>query len=739
MQQLQEKTLTIKRVRQHLLALGVSEKQTEKFVSLVDTWITNSGPEWTVERVKLLKQSMLEMVVTGEHYKVPLGWAVRQNRAGEKIFKNPLLHDIFTRAKTDMKMAFSFLRLYQAVRLKSLSPGQLRKMEKAITSPPTCSLEQLKSEASNFELRELAPREVELLSRIEDHSDCLMDFIGSSKRSPVFKASILGVFRYDGTYSRTQAEAFEFEYVLTHDKLANQLWNKFPLEVSKRLIGDETYPHVSGFSASKMIDMPAGTLVSIQEGGCKVRWIANPCLIWQAFGEPLKRKLDAFSKTVYPEIYTHDQDTGRARVSSWLAEGRTVYSYDCTSFTDRFPLVLQEVILLKLLEMGIITQFDFDAFALVMKKEWYSPRMKRTFRWEVGQPLGYGPSFHLATLSHAIILDNLNNHCWDRELWAVVGDDVVIADHGLAKAYETFMRTAAGVEINLSKSVISDRVAEFLGKLITKEGVIPSIKINSLKGPDQMTQAIAFYGEDSLSWLEGREKELALQSLLPTFMGGLGLRPKGMSYAEHLSLLNQTQVAYYQVKKDLQSFHGTAPEGDRVGVMKFIELRQEILTRNTKLLHDYFGITEYMFHLGEQATFNELSGIPAFQPRANAQGDVKEKSMTNFNSFVYLQDKSWAQSLHSQGPTRSQMCTSPVLTELGYIDHREVASTLVGNTFESIIQLTKDHCENKDQRRIKNFFRNWREILREVSTAGVEDCEPFTREEQTHKVDKTVR
>lgn len=64
--------------------------------------------------------------------------------------------------------------------------------------------------------------------------------------------------------------------------------------------------------------------------------------------------------------------------------------------------------------------------------------------------------------------------------YALLGDDIVIANENVAKAYHTFMVTQLGVEINLSKSLVSKHSFEFAKRLVTKEGEVSPVGAKNL-------------------------------------------------------------------------------------------------------------------------------------------------------------------------------------------------------------------------------------------------------------------
>jgi len=96
--------------------------------------------------------------------------------------------------------------------------------------------------------------------------------------------------------------------------------------------------------------------------------------------------------------------------------------------------------------------------------------------------------------------------------YAILGDDVVIANSSVAKSYHHLMTTVLGVEINLSKSLISTNSFEFAKRLVTMKGEVSPVgaknllvALKSLKGvPSVLLDLVnkGFYlTEDSVNQL----------------------------------------------------------------------------------------------------------------------------------------------------------------------------------------------------------------------------------------------
>ena len=655
------------RVCQHLRALNFPDKEASRIASQLYKWLVCNGPEWTVERFKALKQAHLESLQTEELYEPPTGWATRVNSRGQRILKDGLLHRVLTHTGFNLKQVEGFLRLYQVVILDSVTKKQLHKMETAITAESTYDPLQLMELSFNLKPRIASNNHAKYMSIVGAKSKVLPDLLGSpKKRSPTFDISYKGIITYARSSKRSLAESADWlEYFQTNSQW-NQFWKKYPEQVA----------HVFGtsrLSVSTMADTTdenlLGSVVILQSHGAKARWIANPLLALQAIGEPLKNKLLTYSK-LYPEIKTTDQDAGHLVVVDWLKTGHKVYSFDATSFTDRFPVALQLNMARKLHDLGIIDSFDLDALEIVSKGKWWSTDLQKEISWKVGQPLGYGPSFHLATLAHAMILDYLDIKVNERRTgcWQVVGDDVVINNESVATQYKGTMELL-GVEINLQKSLISSKYAEFLGKILSLDGVNPSIKIKIFSNHSQIIDALAFYGWNGWKHLSTKEKFEALDVFLPEHLGGLGWKIPGMPLEKFYSMMNQNRLSERVLRKELRDFFGKPENSSSLSYI--LELRSEYYSRNSLGL----SVSEWEKVSQDSLRLNDFNELPSLISDSTDKTDEQRCSTNAFASIVdnmvRLENLTSKRLVTDEGKIdRSNPATS-ILNNLGYINNSE--------------------------------------------------------------------
>lgn len=761
---------TTDRICQHLQAIDIPSKEASRYASLIGKWISNSGPEWTVQRLKSLKQVMkgqLESNPLGSDYTVPMGFATKKNRRGRVIFSDGLLHRMFARPKTPktLRQLEAFIRVYQVIKVFDklhckvrpktdngkpvmMTASQKEKFLSAVVSPQ--SVEQsLFTEVVAERLNQLGIRKpgyhtlVEC-ARQDQVSKPLYRFIGGEKMAPAFDIDYKDRLVYLGSKSRGDPMNYDFRPMLS-DPVMRDLWSKYSKEFSIRMTGRDTYP--LAYYSGTNVDFPAGKVAVIQEGGCKARWIANPYMPFQALLEPLKNKLNKFSINCYPEIKTTDPEGAYSKVSQWLESRRTVYCFDSSSFTDRFPLRLQMSVMQHLKKEGVINSFDYDCFSAIVKKSYlpFEGLGSDNIKWTVGQPLGLGPSFHLATLTHACVLELLKDQTLGRQNtgevdYMIVGDDIVIADEHLAIAYKELM-TSLGVEINLSKSMISPNYAEFLGKIISEDGVSPSTKVSLIKDdPDAIIDLLEFYGRRGLLCLNRVQTALSVKSIWPENFGGLGWRPEELSYSSYLSVLNRSGAQLKGLKQELENFHGTDLT---------VDSSKSDLAAYLHAVRDFFDLidlglskSEWERILGDNP-INELTRIPASDSIVGDLQQMVPVSYSRFNQFISIVDSHTKQKGFVKGHHYPELGKYGYASQEGSIQPVEKQSTISANlptvkeqTHESIRKHERAPSQPQNQK-WRGIFKIGREIKREIarSSAGRFDTAKHAIESQERKLE----
>jgi hypothetical protein len=169
---------------------------------------------------------------------------------------------------------------------------------------------------------------------------------------------------------------------------------------------------------------------------------------------------------------TFDQLAPVKRLVDSVPVGTKFYSFDLSSATDRLPVALQRDIL-NILSPGLGTAWMDLLGSLHWSWKSLNKRVPRKeYKYAVGQPMGAYSSWAMLALSHHIIVQcaALNVGIRGFTAYAVLGDDIVIANDLVAEEYLRLMRML-GVDINLSKSLISKDFCEFAKRWLGPNGL----------------------------------------------------------------------------------------------------------------------------------------------------------------------------------------------------------------------------------------------------------------------------
>lgn len=213
-----------------------------------------------------------------------------------------------------------------------------------------------------------------------------------------------------------------------------------------------------------------GRLSIKEEPAGKARVFAITDLITQSTLKPLHDLIFSLVKQI-PSDGTFNQ----SRPLYYLLEkmrgidGVKFYSYDLSAATDRLPLTLQKDVLSLIIGSKAASLWA----SLLGDRDWYLADTKESYRYAVGQPMGALSSWGMLALTHHVIVQVSANRVGFNKTftdYAILGDDVVIANELVAKAYHSLVTSWLGVDINLSKSLVSTHTFEFAKRLISFKG-----------------------------------------------------------------------------------------------------------------------------------------------------------------------------------------------------------------------------------------------------------------------------
>jgi len=188
------------------------------------------------------------------------------------------------------------------------------------------------------------------------------------------------------------------------------------------------------------------------EGSGKIRLFANP--IFQALLRPLHDwVMRVLSKLDMDGTYNQLAPLYR------LKGRRDLYSFDLKSATDLLPVDLSGSMLASLFGNEFAQSWVFLMTMVGFRSPDRLPsRLKaRVYRFTRGQPLGYYSSWPVFTLTHHMIVWMSAFEVYPGKRfkdYAILGDDIVIADRRVAEVYKRTMDEAMAV-ISLEKSLVS--------------------------------------------------------------------------------------------------------------------------------------------------------------------------------------------------------------------------------------------------------------------------------------------
>jgi len=204
-----------------------------------------------------------------------------------------------------------------------------------------------------------------------------------------------------------------------------------------------------------------GRLSTKDEPAGKIRVFALVDYWTQVALMPLHKWIFSLLKEI-PQDGTFDQLKPVKRLLKRLPKGRVVYSFDLSAATDRIPVLLQGFLLACIFGR----QFASTWRALLCGRKYYVGKKRARIaglsspwiRYSVGQPMGALSSWGMLALVHHAMVQfaayKAGYTTWF-DLYAVLGDDVVIACDRVAREYRKLCEMI-GVEIGIAKSLIAE-------------------------------------------------------------------------------------------------------------------------------------------------------------------------------------------------------------------------------------------------------------------------------------------
>ena len=435
-----------------LRACGIPKRQCHEILNVVEKWERNNGPEWTNSRIKDLRQ-WYETMLAGSP--TPPPW-FKHSKEGLPVGIWKWVFDL------KPAKALGVLSLNTVFYEHKLTETQKEKFLHGLAGNQSQNPEELEK-LLNVRLNWKRPKQMP-----EIQFPTLFDMTGSipihEGRSTVRPNSKLGLALKALRSSWESIPQVTFDFLDKQDLLGymplSVIGNEYQLELNR--------PH----------ERCVGRVSVLQQPQLKARIVGNPNRVLQVTLEPLKQVYMTCARKL-PTDVTHDQESGVAWVQSKLKQGIELAGSDLTSASDLLDVELSLKLVDRIFEFPEIQGYrEYEQYFLeVSRSKWYCPALNCEVQWKQGDVLGTGPSFGLLTLTNnAAALCAYSNAVKDgaidkaipwNDCFRIVGDDIVMRSQ--LEPYYTRIIEALGGEINHSKTLKSDRVAEFAGRVITSD------------------------------------------------------------------------------------------------------------------------------------------------------------------------------------------------------------------------------------------------------------------------------
>lgn len=673
------------RVCQHLQASGLPPRESNRLAALTQKWVENSGPVWAAQRWKSLSTYAHQRLVDTAA-PLPKGWAVRTNSRGKKILQDNFLHRVLE-LPSEPRPTFGQLRVIEAITRISSSildnkpkQSKLLKCCESIITPSTKTRETMLTSAVEAFVDSLGePPSIKVRETIP------------LKAHPVSHHSSPYWVKQNGEFMMKKMKHHEGLVVLSPTWFENTKWGRrwvhsHQREFSRCIYGvNDRYPMFLGDYNDCPETLPVGSLGFLsKDGSAKTRVIANPCMDIQACLKPLQQVLEhALHRTNASAV--HDQQAGREWVREQLIQGKFCFGFDQSAFTDRFPYSIQRQLLLVMKKKGWpIRNSDIELLDHCVSSYWTANPAGIAVKYAVGQMMGLNPSFALATLTHLCVVHTLKPQKKRLEdLTRVVGDDIVISDKITALRYSEYMTKDLGVTINQGKSLNSEFITQFCGKLITPEGIIPATKIRPIETQEALAEKLTHYGVTKLQFFTKELQEFP-DVLLPQPIGS-GIKPANISYSNWIKKVEDKDTATKSLKSDLQDFLGSSSFND--GVAHERNMRWEDSNPTFVIDDDYSDLSEdpsfedeeydakspfedispnHHANLVDMAHYEDNSLTPGSFPGFNSNGYISNNerpSQVNHGRIVLGKAEDLASSINRKLSVENQILVSTPIKE----------------------------------------------------------------------------
>ena len=525
-----------------LRSSGLSAQETYPILNCIKKWVESSGEEWTIKRLKSLKQAYIfQLAGQPDLAKLAVSWVASDSKGTPK----GAFSVIFNKLGRKPQKALSALMVYSVFLSKELTTSQKKKFYTAVTT----------TDPSDQDVYCCMTSMEELGKRPQvDRYISVADSLTNEKRVPFpteirenkISADPQRQFLYKNGDRGERVDAL-ISVERTYDNIRESAGNDIALDYmnSQPDIPNDIYKLISSSVMDGCDVSFVGSIGHIQEPGYKLRSVANVLPIFQILASSMSYRLYGMLKDI-PEDATFDQDRAILEIQSEMTETPLV-AIDLSNATDTFPRNYTY----KLLKDLNVRDIDLLLFKSVSEGTWFDKHSPTglTTKWNGGQPLGFLPSFAAFALSHhnlarqairdmssAEAYENFDNPSYEfkRPFFRILGDDIVVEKRLAPFLMDLYERL--NLTVSHDKTMDSELLTEFGGRIITPTGVYVQPKWRDLSDRSFLDLARRL-GPQALGMLKPRQKRVVkLFSEIPRDLHpfGLGWNPLGKPYSQRV-------------------------------------------------------------------------------------------------------------------------------------------------------------------------------------------------------------
>lgn len=490
-----------------------SERRLEKTLSNL---IENSGPEYVVQVLKVLKAHSVNKLVdplsTQEHQPGDplISWSRKYDRPSHKTG----LSEIYYTWPNPRQRIRAIGAMVQGIELETASSKQIEKFMNGVTSSYRTPdgnkipigadgfgeyrLNRLAANLSRRLNRQSAERfsAAHLTASVLPVGNYTVPIAGAKRTLGSFIKDYKSVNKEDAQNALSVLDQCAVGQVTTAPTYATKYWKRSvvsAVEESGGTVDNNLRVYLKSLKSDGVKSRPyeeykflgndvdqydqyVGTIGFIQQGGAKLRSVAN---VNRFVNFTLTPWAKALEDTFYsePEIRVTDQNSAFGVIQQWIKEGREITSLDLTSATDLLDFrAMYDPIMQYAEDTGEDLLYDTcDYFSRVAQAPMFVPDLDGSIRFRTGQPLGAKGSFQTLTVMNYMAGKMAEERAGLRREgslpnFLVVGDDF-ICDSRMATAYNDIISSWGG-KTNIEKSMQSDQYGEFLSHIVTRDTVL---------------------------------------------------------------------------------------------------------------------------------------------------------------------------------------------------------------------------------------------------------------------------